>query len=65
MTCNHCIGGYVRKFKSRTKTEKALFYDELCPDCEGDFYTSESDYKPETLSETYPAETTITKECPF
>lgn len=37
MTCPDCIGGYVRKFKARTETEKALFYDEICPTCNGQF----------------------------
>lgn len=37
MTCKHCVGGYVRKFRAATKDEKAGWYDEKCSVCKGDW----------------------------
>ena len=31
-----CFGGFVRRLKPRTETKKALFYDEVCPECKGE-----------------------------
>lgn len=37
-TNKECVGGYVRKFRRRMKNKKAMFYDELCPECKGNWY---------------------------